>query len=123
MRVGIFDLEHVMVIWGHSVHFSENWVISHERLIIERSGQKFGSRGVCNMHVGIFDLEHVKVIWGHSVQFCENWPVTQKQFIVEPKRRKFGPRGVYVTCMLVFLTLNMSRLFGVIRCTFAKLGL
>ncbi len=29
-------------------------------------------------------------------------------------------RGRYVTCMLVFLTLNMSRSFGVITCTFLK---
>ena len=25
-HVGIFDLEHVKAIWGHSVHFSGNWL-------------------------------------------------------------------------------------------------
>ena len=28
MRVGIFDLEHVKVIWGHSLHFPENWAVN-----------------------------------------------------------------------------------------------
>ncbi len=28
MRVGIFDLEHVKVIWGHSLYFSENWAVN-----------------------------------------------------------------------------------------------
>ncbi len=28
MHVGIFDLEHVEVIWGHLVHFSENWTVA-----------------------------------------------------------------------------------------------
>ncbi len=28
--------------------------------------------------------------------------------------------GIYVSCILIFLTLNMSRSFGVIRCTFPK---
>ncbi len=35
MHVGIFDLEHVKVIWSHSVHFSEDWVITEKQLIVE----------------------------------------------------------------------------------------
>ena len=45
MHVGIFDLEHVKVIWGHLVHFSENWAVTQKRLIVERNGRKFGPRG------------------------------------------------------------------------------
>ncbi len=56
MHVGIFDLEHVKVIWGHSVHFSENWAVTQQLLIVERNGRKVG------VYV-IFDLEHVRVIW------------------------------------------------------------
>ena len=36
------------------------------------------------------------------------------------KWTKIWAPGVLVPCMLVFLTLNMSRSFGVIRCTFPK---
>ncbi len=42
MHVGIFNLDHVKVIWGHLVHFSKNWVVTQKRLIVERSEQKFG---------------------------------------------------------------------------------
>ncbi len=35
MHVGIFYLEHVKVIWGHSVHFSKNWAVTQKRLIVE----------------------------------------------------------------------------------------
>ncbi len=63
MHVGISDLEHVKVIWRHSVDFSPNWTITQKQFIVERNGRKFGLRGVCTMHIGIFDLEHVKVIW------------------------------------------------------------
>ncbi len=45
MHVGIFDLEHVKVIWGHSVHFSENCTVTQKRLIVERNGGKFGPQG------------------------------------------------------------------------------
>ncbi len=40
------------------------------------------------------------------------------------KRTKIWAPGVYVTCMLVFLTMNtgMSSSFGVILCTFPKIG-
>ena len=31
MDVGIFYLEHVKLIWGHLVHFSENWAVSQKR--------------------------------------------------------------------------------------------
>ncbi len=34
------------------------------------------------------------------------------------KRTKIWASGVFVVCMLVFLTLNILRSFGVIRCTF-----
>ena len=81
------------VIWGHSVHFSENWPETQKRLIVEQNRRKCGPGGVCIMHIGIFDLEHIKVIWGHSVHFSENWAVTQKRFIIERNGRKFGPRG------------------------------
>ncbi len=84
--------------------------------------ENLGPGGACSMHVGIFDLEHVKVIWGHSVHFSENWPITQKQVIVERNGQKIWASGVYVTWMLVFLTLNMTRSFGVIRWTFPKIG-
>ena len=42
IHVGIFDLVHVEVIWGHSVHFSRNWAVTQKRLIVVRSGRKFG---------------------------------------------------------------------------------
>ncbi len=29
MHVGMFDLDPVKVIWGHSVPFSENWTVTH----------------------------------------------------------------------------------------------
>ncbi len=29
MHGGMFYLQHVKVIWGYSVHFSENWAIFH----------------------------------------------------------------------------------------------
>ncbi len=70
-HVGIFDLEHVKVIWGHSVHFSKNWPVNRKWLIIVRNGRNLGLDGVCSMHVGIFDFEHVKLIFGHSVHFYE----------------------------------------------------
>ncbi len=54
MHIGIFDLEHVKVILGHAVHFSQNWAITRKWLIVE-NGRKFGPRGVCSM--------------GHSVHF------------------------------------------------------
>ena len=69
MNVGI-DLEHVKVIWGHSVHFSKNWAVTQKWLIIEGNG-RLGLGGVCSMHVDIFDLECVKVIWSHSVHFSK----------------------------------------------------
>ncbi len=83
MHVGVFDLE--LVIWAHSVHFSENWAVTQKRLIVERNGLKTGPWYV---HVGIFDLEPVQVVWGHSVHFSENWAVSQKQLIVERNGRK-----------------------------------
>ncbi len=46
VHVGIFDLEHVKLIWGHSVQFSENWPVTQKRLIVERNGRKFGPLGV-----------------------------------------------------------------------------
>ena len=45
MNVGIFDLEHVKVIWGQSVHFSEKWTATQKGLSVERNGQKFGPGG------------------------------------------------------------------------------
>ena len=41
--IGIFDLGHVKVIWGLSVHFSEKYVARHNLkvLIIERNGCNF----------------------------------------------------------------------------------
>ncbi len=64
IHVGVFDLEHVKVIWGHSVQFSETWAVTQNRLIVERiqTDNKLGLGGVCNMHVDVFYLEHVKVI-------------------------------------------------------------
>ena len=44
LHVGIFDLEHVKVIWGHSVHFSGNWAVTQKRLIVVQSGWKFGPK-------------------------------------------------------------------------------
>ena len=77
IHVRIFDLEHVKVIWGHSVLFFGN----------------LGLGGVCSMHVVIFDLEHVKVIWGFFflVHFSVDWAVTQKWLTVERNGSKFGP--------------------------------
>ena len=37
IHVGIFYLEHVKIIWGHSVHFSINWALSQKWLIVERN--------------------------------------------------------------------------------------
>ncbi len=41
MYVGIFDLEHVKVIWSQSEHFSENWAVTQDRFIVEQNGQQF----------------------------------------------------------------------------------
>ncbi len=73
------------------------------------------------MHVGICDLDHVKVILGHSVRFAKNWVITQKRIIILMKRTKIWVSEVCAACMLVFLTLNMSRSFKVIRCTLPKI--
>ncbi len=72
------------------------------------------------MHVGIFDLEHIKVIWGHSVHFSEKraYRGKSKTAHCRTKLTTIWASEVDVACMLVFLTLNMLRSFGVIRCTF-----
>ncbi len=64
IHVGIFDLDHVKVIWGHPVHFSKNWPVNRKWLTMERMDENLCFREGCvyNMHVGTFDLEHVKVI-------------------------------------------------------------
>ncbi len=67
--------------------------VTQKLLLIERSGRKFGPRGVCKMYVGIFDLEHVNVIRGHLVHFSENCAATQKLLFVERNGRKVGPQG------------------------------
>ena len=66
------------------------------------------------MYVGIFDLEYVKVIWGHSVHSFRKLSRNSKRAHRKGKRTKIWTSGVYVTCMLVFLTLSKSRSFGVI---------
>ena len=84
MHVGIFELEPVKVIWGHSVHLSEKLGRNSKQLIVERNGRKFGPRGcmyMCNMHFGIFHLEHVKVFWGHSVYCSIKGGMTRKWLI------------------------------------------
>ncbi len=121
MHVGIFDLGHVKVIWGHLVHFSENLPVTQKWLVVERNGRKFGPWGVYVACMLVFDLD-VEVIWGHSVHFSKNWAITHKQLTDRAKRTKIWARRVYVICMLVLLTLNMSRSFGIIRCTFPKIG-
>ena len=126
LHVGIFDLEHVKVIWGHSVHFFRK--LGHNSKNAHCRGKRTEIGRVCSIHVGIFDFEHgehAKVIWGHSLHFSENWAVTEKQLIIHNgtvKPTKLWASKVYVASMLVFFTLNMSRLFGVIQCTFLKIG-
>ncbi len=66
MHVCSFDLEHVKVIWGHSVHFSENWVATQKRLIVSETDENLGLGGVCIMHVDILTLtmsNSFGVIW------------------------------------------------------------
>ncbi len=72
MHLGVFDLEHVKVIWGHSGHFSKkrghNSKMAHHR---PKRTKIWVSGGVCSMHVDFFDLEHVKTICGHLVHFSD----------------------------------------------------
>ena len=72
------------------------------------------------MHVGIFDLEHVNLIWGHLVQFSKNLACKSKMAYHRVKRTKIRASGVFVACMMVFLTMKMSRSFGVIWDTFPE---
>ncbi len=37
MDVGIIDLEHVKIIWGHSVHFSKNWAVTQKQRNIKQN--------------------------------------------------------------------------------------
>ena len=114
-----FYLEHVNVIWGHSVHFSKNWAITQKWLVVERNRGKFGFRGIRSMNVGIFDLDQKQriieqnrrkfgfrlCIWhacwyfwpwichlGSFGALCQKLAIIQKRLIVEWNRRKFGPR-------------------------------
>ncbi len=43
--IGVFDLEHVKVIWDYSVHFSKNLAVTQKRFVIEQNGRKFGPWG------------------------------------------------------------------------------
>ena len=94
MHVGIFDLEDVKVIWGHSVHISQKLGRNSKPAHRRAKQTIMWASGVYNMHVGIFDLEHVKLIWGHLVHFSRNWAITQKRLIIERNERKLG--SVYI---------------------------
>ena len=73
MHVGIFDLEHVKVIWGHSVHFSENWVVTQKRLIVETDEN-----------------------WSHSVYFLKKRGRDSITAHHEVKRMKIAPNVVCI---------------------------
>ncbi len=99
MHVGIFDLEHVKVISGHLVHFSENWGVTQKRLVVEQKRRKFGPWGVCNMHVGILTLNISRLFGVIQCTFLKIGTVTQKQLMVERNRRKFARYGcMYHAC-------------------------
>ncbi len=64
MHVGIFDLQHVKVIWGHLVHclqeLGHNSKTAYHRV---KQTKNIGLKGCLEQfHVGIFDLEYVNVI-------------------------------------------------------------
>ena len=124
MHVGILNLEHVKVIWGHSVHFSENWAVTQKRLIVERNGWKFGPRG-CIKYACWYFWPWTWTCQGHWGLFGGLFPKlarNSKTAYRRVKQTKIWASLVYVTCMLVFLTWNMARSFGVIRYTFRKLA-
>ncbi len=59
----MFYLEHVMVIWGHSVHF-----------FVERKRWKLGPRGVggvCGLNMSIFTFNIARSFWVVRCTFCK----------------------------------------------------
>ena len=76
MHVGIFDLEHVNVIWVIiRCTFPKIGPTLKKTAYRRAKGTKiWSSWSVCNMHVATFDLEHVKVIWGHWYTFPKIGP-------------------------------------------------
>ncbi len=62
---------------------------------------------VCNIHIGTFDLEMSRSLGVILCTFPKKGGTTRKQLIVE-QNMKIWASGVYVVCILVFLTLNMS---------------
>ncbi len=130
MHVGIFD--QAWTCQSHLRSFSaltENWAVTQKWLIVERNEQNFGS---WRMYVALCFFFTLNISRSFGVIQCTFPPPKKKQTNKQSSNSKTAHRrakrttisalGVYVACMLVFLTLNMSRLFGVIRCTFPKIG-
>ncbi len=77
MHFCIFYLEHVKVVWGHSVHFSENWAVTQKTAHRRVKGTKMWiSEVYVTCMLVFFYIDHVKIIWGHPLYFSENWAVT-----------------------------------------------
>ena len=99
------------------MHFSQKGLPKSE------TDENFGTRCVYYMHIlilfnlnmlrpyiGIFDLEHVKVIWVIWFTFLTKGD-NSKTAHRRAKRIKLWASGVYVVCVWVLLTLDMSSSF------------
>ncbi len=100
--------------WGHSVHVSKNWAVIWKRLVVEQSWWKFRPQG-CMWHACwyFWPWTIIRLIWD---------ALFQKLGQLNQKNGWSWASWVYLTCMLVFFTLNMSSSVVVIRCTFWKKG-
>ena len=111
--IGIFYLEHAKVIWGPSVYFSEKRGITQKWLILRVKQMKIWTSGVYVVCILVlFNLEHGKVILGSFGALCTKLVHNLKTAHLKSERdENLGLGGVLVSCILVFLTLNMSRPF------------
>ncbi len=118
MHVGIFDLEYVKVIWGHSVQFSDK--MGHTSKMGNRRAKQtniwVSGVYVAIMLVFFFTLNMSRSFGGIFQQLGSNSETAHHRV----KWTKIWASGVYVARMLVFFTLNMSRSFWVIWCTCPK---
>ena len=120
---------------GHSVHFSQTWLITRKQLIVESNGYKFEPRGVHLTCILLFlTLNVPRSCDGHSVLFFpksghnlkkkgSQWSetddnlglrvyVTCLRLIVERNGWKSGSQGCIMYAYGVLFTLNTSRPFG-----------
>ncbi len=74
------------------------------------------------MDISAFILEHSKVILESCSALFINLAHNSRMVRRVVKRMKLWVLLVYLGCILMVLTLNISRPFGVIWCTFPKKG-